>query len=295
MWEYFKHAQSSSFSRTNIYFTPDSVWDKNPWAEIKNSKVEVWNPSSADILFLAGMDWLALSEQQRIFPPAPVINLIQHVRHADKKCPLYEFLKYPATRICVSQEVADAINATGQVNGSVLVSPNGIDHSIFPERIKPQEKDIPLLIVGLKEPEMAKQLSDSLLQKNIKSLVITKHLHRYDFLSLLNRANTVVFLPNYKEGFYLPALEAMYFKALVICPDCIGNRTFCINDVTCMLPSYTIQALVSCVEKSFSFSLEKRHNLIEKAYQYALHSSIEKEREYLVSVLEGLFEGVNQP
>ena len=247
-----------------------------------------WNPSGADILFIAGMDWLALSEQQRIFPPAPVINFIQHVRHADKKNPLYQFLKYPATRICVSQEVADAITATGQVNGTILVNSNGIEHDLFPKPLPYIKKDIPLLIIGLKEKVIAKQLSDNLLAKGINALVVATHLYRNEFLLLLNRAKRVVFLPHHTEGFYLPALEAMYLKSLVICPDCVGNRSFCLDNITCLRPDYTLENIVLAVEKSFSLSKEKRHNLIKKAHAYALNASIERERTYFLSILDRL-------
>ena len=42
------------------------------------------------------------------------------------------------------------------------------------------------------------------------------------------RARVTVLVPNPKEGFYLPALEAMALGTIVVCPDCVGNRSFCV-------------------------------------------------------------------
>jgi glycosyltransferase involved in cell wall biosynthesis len=48
-------------------------------------------------------------------------------------------------------------------------------------------------------------------------------------LNWINQAKITVFLP-YRdiEGFYMPALEGMALGTLVVCPDCIGNRSFCL-------------------------------------------------------------------
>ena len=81
--------------------------------------VNQYDPSSADVLFLAGMDWRALEAHPGIEERIPVINLIQHIRHSDPNQELYTFLSRRATRICVSQEVAKAITETGRCNGPV--------------------------------------------------------------------------------------------------------------------------------------------------------------------------------
>jgi hypothetical protein len=94
VWNYFQHVKSSDQFDAEIFFTPQSSWINNPWHEFKEQCLTEWNPIKADILFLAGMDWLALTEQQRLSPPAPVVNLIQSVRHADKDNQLFDFLIY---------------------------------------------------------------------------------------------------------------------------------------------------------------------------------------------------------
>jgi len=282
VWDYYQHVLLSKDYKPEIYFTPESVWSNNPWSELRGHCLTEWNPNNADVLFLAGMDWLALTEDQRLNPPAPVINFIQHVRHADRQCPLYEFLKYPALRICVSQEVTDAIKNTGIINGSVITNTNGIDLTELPTLI---EKDIPLLIAGLKNPVLANEIYGRLMEINIPCRVITQYLPRKDYLSLLARAEVALFLPNNTEGFYLPALEAMYLKTLVICPDCIGNRGFCIDGETCFKPKYNVEKIIQAIKHAFSLSENKQDALLKKGYEISKKATLFSERDAFLHIL----------
>jgi len=234
------------------------------------------------------MDWLSLSESERQFPPAPVINFIQHVRHADSTNPLYDFLKYPATRICVSQQVADAIEATGKVNGDIFVNTNGIDHALLPKPLAFDDKDIPLLIMGLKNPELGRSLSKELSKGGIKHTLILKHLPRHEFLSLINRSSVTVLLPTLTEGFYLPALEAMYLETLVICPDCIGNRSFCKDDITCIRPAYNLKKIIKSIQKALVMSTKERIVITNTAKKISLDHSIKRERNNFIELLSGI-------
>jgi len=288
VWEYYQHIQSSDQYKAKIFFTNDSSWINNPWIEIKNQCLKKWEPEKSDILFLAGMDWLALSEQQRRYPPSPVINLIQHVRHADPAHPLFKFLKYPATRICVSQQVADAIQATGRVNGSIFVNTNGIDQALLPDPLDIKYKDIPLLILGLKNPELALKLSEKLLNKGINNKYIVRHLPRNEFLSLVNRSHITVFLPTQTEGFYLPALEAMYLGTFVICPDCVGNQSFCLNKRTCLRPSYVFQDIMESIQSALKMDNNQRAKIISRAKKISLEHSIQRERKNFLQILRNV-------
>ncbi len=287
VWDYYCHVRSSDSFRAEIYFTAQSIWENNPWSAIKDRHfLQQWQVENADVLFLAGMDWLALSEEQRHNPPAPVINFIQHVRHADRECPLYQFLQYPATRICVSQEVTDALNETGIVNGDIITISNGIDMGLLP---KPQKKDIPLLILGLKNVEFANRLSAGLSRRNIAHRLLVKPLAREQYLSLLNRADICVFLPHKTEGFYLPALEAMLLKTLVICPDCVGNRGFCMDHKTCLSPAYQLEAFIEVLNKARHFNTTEKTQLLKAAFDVASGYSLKKERHAFLKLLSKQF------
>ncbi len=290
VWEYYQHIQSSDDFSAEIFFTNDSSWVNNPWIEIKDQCLEKWEPEKSDILFIAGMDWLALSEQQRRFPPYPVINFIQHVRHADPAHPLFKFLKYPATRICVSQQVADAIQATGRVNGPIFVNPNGIDQALLPDPLAMEFKDIELLILGLKNPELTVKLSEKLSERGIQNTYIVKHLPRNEFLSLINRAQNTVFLPTLTEGFYLPALEAMSLGTFVICPDCIGNRGFCLDNRSCLRPRYALKDIMGSIENVLRMDDAQRALIINRAKKLSLEYSIIRERKNFLQLLHSISE-----
>jgi len=283
VWDYFQHIESCKNLEPKIYFTSQSIWENNPWSDIKNRILGEWEPEKADILFLAGMDWLSLPEKDRQQPPAPIINLIQHVRHADETNPLYKFLKYPATRICVSQEVSDVLNDTGIVNGSIITNPNGLNATVLPQN---SYKLIPILIVGIKSPILAVDLSNLLSVHSIKHTVLTKPIPRNEFLSLLGKSKIAVFLPNKTEGFYLPALEAMRLKTLVICPDCIGNRGFCINKSTCFVPGYSLEEIKQSLLYSLGIKKNEWREMIDFAYKLSTEYTLEKERKIFLEVVQ---------
>ena len=89
--------------------------------------------SDRDVLFLAGVDWRYLNgEWPRCSGQPQDQPHVQGVRHAQRRdMELHRYLSERAIRICVSQEVADAISATGRTNGPVLTIPNGIDVAPF--------------------------------------------------------------------------------------------------------------------------------------------------------------------
>ena len=64
----------------------------------------------------------------------------------------------------------------------------------------------------------------------------------------MGRARVSVLVPNPKEGFYLPALEAMAVGTVVVCPDCIGNRSFCLPGENCFRPEHDEDAIVAAAE-----------------------------------------------
>jgi hypothetical protein len=247
VFHYFRHLASSPHYRPLVYFDPESVWDEsNPWNGWKDYCVERWEPHRADVLFLAGMDWLALPEARRGRWPKPVVNLVQHVRHADPGQPLHAFLDHRAVRICVSPEVLRAILATGRVNGPAVCIPNGIDLSELPDPWPGPQRRGRVVVCGLKKPELAARLGSALAGLGFSVEVLTERLPRPRFLRHLAQAEVAVFLPNDTEGFYLPALEAMALGAVVVCPDCVGNRSFCVDGVNCLRPVYTAESAGRC-------------------------------------------------
>ncbi len=290
VFHYFSHLQATDIYQAKIYFTTSSVRNNsNPWQKIKS--LDAWRPETADILFLAGLDWGAVLNRSAYLAKKdkiPVINLIQGLSHADPKDLKFNFLREKAIRICVSQQVADAIQATGQVNGPVFTIPNGIDLSSLPQVLDDAKKNIDLLIVAIKKPQLGLDLEQQLKNKYVTIKTISNLIPRAEFLSLLNRAKQVLCLPHIAEGFYLPALEAMALGAIVICPDCIGNRSFCLDQHTCLLPNYETTDILQTVNRANALTEQQRQMIIKNAKQQIQIHSLEQEAQQFLAIMRDL-------
>jgi glycosyltransferase involved in cell wall biosynthesis len=237
---YYSHAEHSTRFRPQIFLTPDSINDpQNPWHGIAPPPVRSWRPNEAAALFVAGLDWEAVPDP----PPVPVINLIQGVRHADEGDPRKVFLARSAIRICSSEEIASAIKSTKNVNGPVHVIPNGIDLGELPSAAS--TRDISVLIAGMKNPLFARAVQARLGLAGIQAECLVDPLPRETFLHHIARSVVAVTLPLEREGFFLPALEAMAVGSIVVCPDCVGNRGFCRDRETAFRPKYTLDDVVA--------------------------------------------------
>lgn len=290
IFHYSQHLQNSDAYSPHIYFTEQSIQDPdNPWAGLPS--LATWRPADADILFLAGLDWQAVLPNREFLQQRakiPVINLIQGLSHAEPDDRKYAFLREPAIRICVSEQVSEAILATGQVNGPVFTIPNGIDLSSLPKPLAINEKDLDLLIVANKKPALGLALEQSLAEHYHNIHTIHQLTPRTEFLQLLNRAKTVVFLPHLAEGFYLPALEAMALGGLVICPDCRGNRSFCIDQQTCLRPVYEMPSILAAIQQAQSLDAQQKTALLTRAKQQVTVHSLEHEAEQFLAIMRDI-------
>ena len=243
-----------------------------------------WDPQTGDILFLTGLDWRYLSNAGYHNLPNPRINLIQGVQHADAGTEQYEYLAYKAVRICVSQEVADAICATGRVNGPVITIPNGIEAPFITS--KPAR--LPVTIAGYKDPELAQALANRLAAMGVENHCLTEFIPRGSFLSLLSRSQVVVCLPKAKEGFYLPALEAMGLGCMVVTVDCIGNRSFCFNERNCLIAERNADSLAEATSRALNTGIMKRWRMRRKAISTTRQHPLSKERRQFHRVLKDI-------
>lgn len=280
---YFGHAEHSSRFRPRVFFTPESIrGPDNPWHGIEPSPCDTWQPELADVLFVAGMDWEAVPDTLQV----PVINLIQGVRHADPGDPRRAFLARPATRICVSDEVAEAVLATGLVNGPVHVIPNGIDFHDLPEPAR--RREIPVLIAGAKNPAFARAVAGRLAAAGIEADCLLEPLPRPAFLERLARARVALTLPLAREGFFLPALEAMAVGAVVVCPDCIGNRGFCRDGETAFRPSYGLDDVVAATIGSARMSDTEAAAMQAAAAEEVRKHGLQGERSAFLRILDAV-------
>lgn len=289
VWHYFEHVRHTPGFHPQIAFSSTSRWDDtNPWRYQRAHMLSHWDPRRADLLFLAGMDWLMLAEAERRNPPCPVINLIQHVRHAQSDEPLYAFLDHPALRICVSAEVEQALRETGRVNGPLMTIPNGIDLDDLPPSPLWESREVDVMIVGIKQPVLAAELSGKLQRAGWRLDTLMTPLPRREFLRRLARSRTALLLPNPTEGFYLPALEAFALETLVVCPDCIGNRSFCLAGANCWQPPYRLEALLAAVDQALALPAERVQALLAAGRATAQRHGLDQERQAFAQLLQSL-------
>lgn len=292
VWDYFNHINTVPNYKASIAFSLRSVMDiSNPW--YKNKQLALaWEPHKADILFLAGLDWdvlLASNKFKKKKCLIPVINLIQGLSHADANDHKYQFLNEPAVRICVSPEVKQALEDTGTVNGPIFTIPNGVDLqylSTLADIVKSNE----FLIVGIKNPKLGYLVKQALDKYSNSVVLIDQRVLRQDFIKLLAKTKIVICLPLAREGFYLPALEAMALGCLVVCPDCIGNRSFCKDHETCLVPEYTIEAIVQSAIELQLVAADFKQSLLKNAKLKVLEHDLMKEREQFINILKNIEE-----
>ena len=260
------------------------------WPPGRNGAASRWEPAGADLFFVAGKDWRYLLAGGFDSLPNPRINLIQSVRHAHEGTELYRYLAERAIRICVSQEVADAISATGRTNGPVLTIPNGSDVTPF----NPAGDGSPagyetrcraITIAGFKSPDLARALSERLDAERIEHRLVTEFLDRSAFLALLAESRVAVCLPRAKEGFFLPALEAMASGCLTVTLDCIGNRGFCCHEDNCLIAEPTPESLFQVTKRSLTMSASERILMHRRAREIAASHSLEAERARFHAIL----------
>jgi hypothetical protein len=129
VWDYFNHVLSSPAHSARVRFTEDSAWSElNPWFHSRELVVPPAESVKPDVHFLSGVDWRQLDPAERAESEIPIINLVQHVKHA---CPndslgRYRFLPHKAIRICVAPEVTRALESTERVRGPLFTITDAI-------------------------------------------------------------------------------------------------------------------------------------------------------------------------
>ena len=285
LWDYFTHVLAAPGFTPRIAFSSRTRWDEvNPWLNAQEYIVDDANSLPVDVFFLGGRHWPLAEQHPSWGPQTPVINFVQHVHHADEENDRYQYLTRPAIRICVAEEVSEALSATGLVRGPMIVIPNGIDmDDVLAQGDGEHEVDI--LIAALKRPDLGVRLEERLSRPGRRVRLLTERLPRAAYLRELQAAKVTVFLPNDTEGFYLPALEGLAAGTLVVCPDCIGNRSFCLPGYNAFRPSFAVDELVASAEAALALLPERaagmRANGRETAERYSLH----QEREAFHGVL----------
>ncbi|HEX2699967.1 MAG TPA: glycosyltransferase [Acidimicrobiales bacterium] len=289
MWHYFTHVLASPGHEPLVRFSRQSVWDDtNPWLHCRERVVSRWSRPEADVLFLGGVDWRNLPARQRDGSRRPIVNLVQHVDHADPHNVRYSFLRHRAIRICVSEEITAAITDTGRVNGPIFTIPDAIDLEALEDVPRPPTRDVDVLIVANKSPDVGRRLHRALQDRDLRVDLLAGTVPRQQFLARLTHARVAVFAPNRTEGFYLPALEAMALGTLVVCPDCVGNRSFCLPGQNSFRPHYDDKPMLDDVTAALELPLGASEALVAGGLATARAHDLRQERQAFLAILADL-------
>src|SRR5262249_55184217 len=132
------------------------------------------------------------------------------------------------------------------------------------------------------------QLRDKLAQPNRQIHFRQWQVPRAEYLSRLRQARVTVCLPHAAEGFYLPALEGMALGTVVVCPDFIGNPSFCLHGDNCFRPDPTLDAIAAAAETALALSPTARRAILDRARQTALDHDLAHERRAFLNLLRNV-------
>ncbi|MDQ3227931.1 MAG: glycosyltransferase [Chloroflexota bacterium] len=287
VWHYFNHVLATPGFDARVYFDVNSSWDSsNPWTQAREYVVESTADFAPAALFVAGRDWQRFDALGLLDGNVPILNLIQHVRHTEEWSIQARYLDRRAIRLCVSPEVAEAVMAAGS-RGPVVVIPNGVD--IPPDAETVSRHPVDLLIAGLKHPVLAARAAEELAAPGRAIHVLTEHVPREQFVAAMREARVALFLPNEVEGFYLPALEGMALGTLVVCPDCVGNRSFVLPGVNALRPAYDLAEIIAAARSALELPKGEVETLRANALETARSHSLDAECEAFGRVLSNLY------
>jgi glycosyltransferase involved in cell wall biosynthesis len=285
VFHYFEHVRSSPDYDALIRFTADSVWNSsNPWSGLRDSVIAPGEDVSADILFVAGMDWLSIEPQRRASSPVPIINLIQDFRPARRSSPLREFLAHPAIRICVSPEIQDELQDS--VEGPIFTVPIGFDLERLPKGLPTEQREIDCMVLAIKEQRLGGSIAKRLTAAGHRVSLFDRPVPRDELLEAMARSRVTVHLPASREGAYLPALESMALGAAVVCPDCVGNRSFCRDGDTALVPARNGRAIVKAAHAALTASPHELEEMLSRAHLEAMGRGLDSERARFLEILD---------
>ena len=271
--DYFEHALAHPGLDPYLYFTERSAFEKSDvWEGVPPERiVRDLDVAAYDLFFVTGKELKLLP---RDIDGGRMIHYVQSIRQCAPEHKLFHYLKRRAQRICTSDEVAAA--ALPYIVGEPAVIPNGIPLDVF--RPGGERRLRSVVIWGRKQPELAEGLRAMLAKRWFDVDLLIDYLPRREFARLLASSEIAITLPARTEGFFLPALEAMACGAAVVCADALGNRGFCIEGETCLMPPRgNIAAHAAAVER-FAEDQPFAEAIRERGLQVAQRYSLERER-----------------
>ena len=286
---YFEHVLASEFGdQAEAYLPQDTRWNStNPWTVHRRRVTYAIDWSRVAVMVISGYGWdRFIPARFHAEPPFRVVYLLQSFERLDPSDSQFRHLAHPAVRICVSAPLQQALRKLDLVNGPVHTLPAGIDLTELKAR---KARDIDVLIVGLKRSGFAQSLHAMAANAGLRTTLLVEQLARNEFVQTLSRARIVVCLPGGREGFYLPALEAMALGAVTVCPDAGGND-YCVDGVNCVKPSYRLDTMMDGLKHAVSMPDWRAKAITDNARATAARHDLEHERAKFQRLLREIME-----
>ena len=284
MIQYLRHVSRHRMFKPIVYLSPDS--DVAGFvSELGDDLPITFELRTSDAYFLGGDDWDMLDQAGICIDAAPVVNLIQGVHHGEPDDVRYRYLTRPALRICVSQQVHDAIRPRVAAGQEVAVIENGIDLPNLSKLIDPAARRDTILIGALKRPELGMEVARLLQSRGLSTRLLIAKIPRHAFLHELATARMALLLPLPREGFYLPSLEAMALGTPVVTLDCVGGRDISRNRETALVTAPSSRALADAVDEMLT-SPRLRDSLVENGFHLAARHSLDREAAHFAALLD---------
>jgi hypothetical protein len=78
----------------------------------------------------------------------------------------------------------------------------------------------------------------------------------------------------------------MALGTFVICPDCMGNRSFCLPSYNCFRPNYTLEEIIKVVKIAQALSPFQVHQMLNNAQKIVEKHSLNQERQTFLQILD---------
>ncbi len=286
---YFEHMLASELAeRVSLYMPPDTKWSEdNPWSRHRDRASQTIEWQGVAVAFISGWGWdRFIPKRFHETPPFRVVYLLQSFDRIHPADSQFRYLSCPATRICVSAPLADALRRTNVVNGPIYTIPACIESL---GSLSTGARDIDVLIVGYKRLDVARSVAALLDAPGFRVELVMETLGRAAFLRKLARARTVICLPAKEEGFYLPALEAMAVGALTVCPDVRGNN-HCVDGLNCLKPPYRVEALADAAREAATMPEARIAAIRQGARATVAEHDLARERSTFLALLREILD-----
>lgn len=234
--------------------------------------------------------WVAEALPRR-FKRDRVVHLVQNVRHANPAWldgAARRLLTKPMTRICVTQEVRDAIAPFVNNRYPTDVIPLGHAWPYFSET---RSGGLPRpLRVGYTtwKSDIGDRVQEAMRDEPRVTFEAVRGVVGWDRLrDFYQHIDVFLATPRAEEGFYIPGLEAMAAGAIVVTPDAGGNRAYCTFGVNCIqTPLEDVGGYVAGITRLAEMDTSAINDMRTAGYTTLPNHDLAVERQSFAEVLD---------